>query len=413
MLTHSVLPRGGVVHALEVSDALAERGHVVDLCAPDPEGSGLFRQPRMGGNDNDVHSSGESRDTHAAARCRFIPIPADRVAGGVAEMVAQRIDEWLHYFEHTPGALDYDIYHAQDSISANALATLVARGMIPSYVRTVHHLDTFADSRLTAWQTRGFMAAAHVFCVSAGWRDALRRDYGIEASLVNNGVDTQRFFPKSLTARPTDTEWRSGAGVGPVFLSVGGVEARKNTVQALAAFARIRGRYPQAQWLIAGGASLLDHSAYAARFREAAAAAQLSIGIGQAITLLGRVDDDAMPALFRFADALLFPSLTEGFGLVVLEALASATPVVVSRIAPFTEYLPPLAAEWADPNDPASIAAAMLRAVDATTERSEIRCATGLAVCDQFGWSDSARIHLDLYHARREAPAVTLENAHA
>ena len=46
-----------------------------------------------------------------------------------------------------------------------------------------------------------------------------------------------------------------------------------------------------------------------------------------------------MPALYRAADALVFPSVKEGFGLVVLEAMASGVPVVTSRIAPFTEYL--------------------------------------------------------------------------
>ena len=46
-----------------------------------------------------------------------------------------------------------------------------------------------------------------------------------------------------------------------------------------------------------------------------------------------------MPALYRLADALVFASLHEGFGLAVLEAMASGTPVVVSHIAPFTEYL--------------------------------------------------------------------------
>jgi glycosyltransferase involved in cell wall biosynthesis len=62
----------------------------------------------------------------------------------------------------------------------------------------------------------------------------------------------------------------------------------------------------------------------------------LSAALGSLI-LLGKVDDADVPALFRCASVLVFPSLREGFGLVVLEAMACGTPVVVSKIAPFTE----------------------------------------------------------------------------
>ena len=63
-----------------------------------------------------------------------------------------------------------------------------------------------------------------------------------------------------------------------------------------------------------------------------------------------------MPALYRLADGAGLPLLKEGFGLCVLEAMACGTPVVVSRIAPFTEYLGERDALLCDPDDPASIA---------------------------------------------------------
>lgn len=457
LLVHSTLPRGGVVHALELGDALGDAGHAVDLCAPDADGAGLFRAPR-------------------SPRCRFVPIPdcrvdarntdhtdvaAPRLEAGecgkgddkadaahahahatdakLVAWVARRIDDWLQYFETTPGALDYDIYHAQDSVSANALAILVERGRIAGYTRTVHHLDDFADARLSAWQRRGFLAARQVFCVSERWRDRLWRDYGIRAACVSNGVDRLRFSPEcspldyrlrarlslplaftsvsaSATASmPTSTSAFASALAsasastsiesGPVFLSVGGIESRKNTLNALAGFVRVRRHHPGARWLIAGGASLLDHDAYVQRFHRAIQIAdQDNDGrfntVSSAIHLLGRIDDADMPSLFRIADALLFPSSNEGFGLVVLEALSCATPVVTSRIAPFTEYLPPDAVDWADPNDPQSIADAMLAAV-ADRGHSHRRQQAGFAVCDAFGWARSAATHLTLYRALR------------
>ena len=71
------------------------------------------------------------------------------------------------------------------------------------------------------------------------------------------------------------------------------------------------------------------------------------------------------PALYRAATSLVFPSTKEGFGLVVLEAMASGVPVVTSRGAPFIEYLGDDDVAWCDPFDVASIADAMAASLDA------------------------------------------------
>ena len=61
-------------------------------------------------------------------------------------MVETRIADYLRYFARA-GATDFDVWHAQDGISANALAALKAQGRIPGFARTVHHVDHFADCR--------------------------------------------------------------------------------------------------------------------------------------------------------------------------------------------------------------------------------------------------------------------------
>jgi len=373
MLTHSVNPRGGVVHSMQLSESLQDAGHTVTLFAPDPQQKGLFRQPR----------------------CGFTAIPGTSNAASVVEMVHQRIDDYVQYFSHAD-APHYDLYHAQDSISANALATLTERGIIPGFVRTVHHLDQFGDPQLHAWQERGFRQASRLLCVSKLWKDKLRDEHGVVADVVNNGVDLDRYQPLS-TARDATLAQELGLSGSPIFLAVGGVEPRKNTCGILQGFLRLRRAYPNAQLVIAGGTSLLDHRNYQQEFNQLLHRNQLTPGIGEPVVVLGQVADADMPSLFRCADALVFPSLKEGFGLVVLEAMACGLPTIVSRIAPFTEYLKGGSCAWVDPEDPASIASGMAHACDSAIS-PQLREA-GADICKQFTWAQSAHRHLSIYRA--------------
>jgi glycosyltransferase involved in cell wall biosynthesis len=152
----------------------------------------------------------------------------------------------------------------------------------------------------------------------------------------------------------------------------------------------LRQRLPQAQFAIVGGASLLDHTRYRSDFDRAVAASGLATGAGKDIVITGTVADAELPAVLRSADVVAYPSLTEGFGLVVLESLACGIPTVVSRIAPFTEYLGDRDVEWADPLDSTSIADALCAAL--TTRRF-----TRPAVCERLSWAASAAEHMAIY----------------
>ena len=115
----------------------------------------------------------------------------------------------------------------------------------------------------------------------------------------------------------------------------------------------------------------------------------------------GPLPQALMPALYRAADVLVFPSVKEGFGLVVLEAMASGVPVVTSRIAPFTEYLGDGDVAWCDPDDAASIAAAMAAALEPPARARH--SARGFAVAARHDWAEAAHAHLPAYEALSEA----------
>lgn len=198
LLTHSVNPRG-VVHTLELAKALHEAGHHVTVFAPAGPGQGLFRPV-----------------PHAVEL-----MPLSLASGGLATRVGARIDDCVNHLRRRRPADSFDVLHAQDSISGNALAVLRDEGAIGGFTRTVHHLDTFDDPRLTAWQQRAFRAADQVLCVSRLWCDTLKREHQVEASLVANGVDRTRFSPG-----PGHGDDRVALSLGlrpgsPLFLAVG------------------------------------------------------------------------------------------------------------------------------------------------------------------------------------------------
>ena len=104
LLTHSVHPRGGVIHTLELADALHQAGHEVTVMAPALPGQALFRTPRC-----------------AVELVPVAPAPAD-----LASMVASRRDACIdHLAPRLERGRGWDVLHAQDGIGGNALATLL------------------------------------------------------------------------------------------------------------------------------------------------------------------------------------------------------------------------------------------------------------------------------------------------
>ena len=373
MLAHSTIPRGGVVHAMNLCEALESLGCEAVLHAPDARGDGFFRP----------------------ARCRTIAFPVLPAPRDTFAMVEQRVSDYVEWFRR-PANRGFDLYHAHDGISGNALASLRDEGLITAHVRTVHHVDAFGDERVARLQARSIRTADARFVVSTHWRRQLAETFGVEAEISGNGVDLAR-YSSSFDGSEARLRARLNLGDGPVFLSVGGVEARKNTVRILQAFHAVRAERRDARLLIAGGASLLDHGAYQADF-----GIQLArMGDGAAaVVRAGTLADSDMPGLYRLATALAFASVAEGFGLCVLEALASGIPTVVSRIEPFVGYLGENDVLWCDPLTPASIAAAMQAALREDVAAAARKC--GPAVAARFDWRGVALRHLPVYRLLRE-----------
>ena len=113
----------------------------------------------------------------------------------------------------------------------------------------------------------------------------------------------------------------------PYALFVGTLEPRKNVPLLFDAFTQVR-RQLDAQLLVVGGRGWLDEPIFLAHARS---------GLGDAVRFLGNLDQDDLAALYSGAGAFVLPSLYEGFGLPVLEAMACGAPVICSNAGPLPE----------------------------------------------------------------------------
>jgi glycosyltransferase-like protein len=363
LLTYSTKPRGSVIHTLELATALTELGHHVSVFALDKDGSGF--------------------DQEFPFEVQLVP--ANPAPESVDALIQQRIQEFVEFLAERTQT--FDIYHAQDCIGANALLELRQQGMIPHFARTIHHVEDFQSPYLKQCQDKSIRQPDLRLCVSDGWQQVIKADYGVEAARVVNGVNLDRF---SATPDGREAALKScyGLSESPIFLTVGGIEPRKNSLGLLRAFAMVLKTFPQAQLVIAGGATLFDYQPYREQFF--ATAQSLGIQIGPSLVLPGVIPAEDLPVLYRCADAFCFPSAKEGWGLVVLEAIASGLPVILSHQPPFTEFLASNQALWVDPETPESIAAAMVRAIQ--TDTTSLVNSSRL-ILEQYSWQRSAQIH--------------------
>lgn len=387
VFTYSTLPRGSVVHAAALTEALRQEGHEATLYALNKGRSGFYR----------------------SLRCPIELIPTGSQPASTGELVAQRAAELSqHLRAKRQQELRHDVYHAQDCLSANGL--LQVEGVSARLVRTVHHVERFSDPYLDACQRRSILAAARLVTVSRQTQEEVLEEFGRRTGVVGNGVENSRFVAACAgNVARIRAELLKGGG-GPLLLSVGGIEERKNALQLLRAFVLLRKNYPEAVWAIVGGSSVLDHTEYQKAF---AAELKKHPGVEKNIRFLGLTKEAELSALFCAADVLGSPSKLEGYGLCVLEACAVGLPTVVSNRPPFTEYLDAASTALVDPEEPVSIAAGLHEQI-----KAPLRCQSAAhRVALAHNWRAVARRHLHVYrglvrHAprpERETPATTQE----
>lgn len=239
-------------------------------------------------------------------------------------------------------------------------------------VVTVHdlaweeHPDDFAW--MTGWKYRTLVpraaqSAERVICVSEFTRDDVVRRYGIDEEKI-------RVIGEAPSLAAGDAE----PPPGPYILAVGDLRGKKNFGRLVEAFRQLRAEGLPHRLVIAG--------------RDAGEGRRL---LAPGVELPGYVQEEELDALMRGADLLVHPSVYEGFGLVIVEAMARGTPVAAARATALPETGGD-AALYFDPLDVHDIADTILRALadDGLVERGRVRAAT-------LSWDDVAAKTVDVY----------------
>ncbi|HYY73275.1 MAG TPA: glycosyltransferase family 1 protein [Solirubrobacterales bacterium] len=231
----------------------------------------------------------------------------------------------------------------------------------------------------------GIRRATALIATSAATRRDLIRLLGVageRVTVVHNGIDHQRF-------RPTDQT----VAERPYVLFVGVEHPRKNLIALLRAFRSLKrdSRFRDLRLVKVGGPGYRGEP-----FRRRTLEAISALGLEREVEFAERVEADEMPAYYSGAECLVMPSLYEGFGLPVIEAMACGCPVIVSDRA----SLPEIAGEAAlvTKPDPDPIAEAIRDLLGSDALRESLR-ARGLEHARKFTWAATAARTRDAYRA--------------
>jgi glycosyltransferase involved in cell wall biosynthesis len=217
-----------------------------------------------------------------------------------------------------------DVYHVIDHTYAHLVRELPAERTIV----TCHDVDAFRSlvepererrsgmfRRMTARLVDGLRRAAMVTCDSEATRDAL-----VAQGLRATGLEVVRLGVHPAF-RAAEHDLVTPADSGVTLLHVGSTIPRKRIDLLLRIFARVREFAPDARLVRVGGA-----------FTAEQAAAAEALGVAGAVTVMPMLSREAVAEQYRKATLVVLPSDAEGFGLPLVEAMASGTPVVASDL---------------------------------------------------------------------------------
>jgi len=257
-----------------------------------------------------------------------------------------------------------------------------------SFVRAPETSTPVLKAYLDRVVPRSARRATHVLADSQATKDDLIELYGMppeKITVLLSGVNPE-FKPVTDTNSLRAVRQRYQIPDNPYILSIGTVQPRKNYARLITALAALGPAHEDVHLVIAGGRGWLDSPIFRAVYDQ---------GLEDRVHFIGFARDEDLPALYSGAACLAYPSLYEGFGFPVLEAMACATPVVTSTISSMPEVAGD-AALLVDPYSVEAIAEALGRLLS-DSELRETLVRRGIAQAAQFTWGRTARQLREVY----------------
>jgi glycosyltransferase involved in cell wall biosynthesis len=292
-----------------------------------------------------------------------------------------------------------DLYHATHYVLPAVLT--------PRVVVTIHdiiHLlyPEFLPNRLAFLYARRMIHRSltrgdRIIAVSQNTRSDLMEHFEVDGrkiEVIYNGVED--VFRRRLPEAEIEHWLRSLGITRPYLLFVGNPKPHKNLDTVVQAYARARVQAPFDAPLICVG----NRSGSEFKIRQRAE----HLGISDQVRLLGHVAQEALPAIYQGATLFLYPTLYEGFGLPVIEAMASGVAVVTSNTSALKEIAQGFA-HLVDPLDIPGMAKAIAQCMSDTEHRAAL-ARLGQRRARDFRWDQTARRTLDVYLSVLGAPPL-------
>lgn len=222
---------------------------------------------------------------------------------------------------------------------------------------------------------------ADALVVPSGFLQAVFRQFGCEARVIPNIIDLSRFVPRVADTDSATAHIIITRNLEPVY----------DIAAAIRAFALLHQQLPLSRMTIAGSGPLL------AQLQQLAQ----QLGVAEAISFAGRIDNDQMAALYQSADVMLNPSKVDNMPISILEAFASGVPVVSTNVGgvPFIAQHE-VSALLVEPGDDQAMASAMLRVLQQPKLRRTL-CDNGQRQVAHYAWPIVRQQWLDLYNQLR------------
>jgi glycosyltransferase involved in cell wall biosynthesis len=280
-----------------------------------------------------------------------------------------------------------DLFHAPDfvlpPVKSNTPTIVTIHDL--SFVRLPEMTMPGMSDHLSQWVPYSVNRATHVIAVSEATRQDLIELYQTppeKITVLYHGVSSE-FRPINEASRLAAIRQKYKLGTQPYILSVGTIQPRKNYRRLIQAFARLK---LDVSLVIAGGQGWSYETVYDEAQKQ---------GVAERVYFPGFVAEADLPALYSAASLFVYPSLYEGFGLPILEAMACGVPVIASNQSSLPEVVGSDGL-LVDPYDVEAMAEAMARLLE-EPRLSQRLSEAGQARAAQFTWSDTATKLINLY----------------